>query len=169
MILSLAFCLGSRLLLLAAQVRGADETFPVVHNDPITIRILDGTDGRPLAHAHLSLVAGYNQRDHHLEMWHEDALTDDHGRARFPDALANLPFLQIRVAKQHICQPDSGSATFNVDRIRRDGLSTANRCGTATVEDAPGVFTVFVKIKNAAPKPALPTAHSVSSIAAQSR
>jgi hypothetical protein len=154
---ALAFCLAATLPL-AAQVRGADEVFPVVHGQPITLRILDGNDGHALAHARLSLVAGYNQRDLHLEMWRQDILTDDHGKARLPDALANLPFLQIAVAKTPVCEPHSGSATFSVDLIRRDGLSTANRCGTATVENTPGVFTVFVKYKSKPSKAQPPAA-----------
>jgi hypothetical protein len=155
-ILTFAFYLASPMFLHAAQVRGADEDFPVVHNDIITIRILDGSNGQPIAHAHLSLYAGYNRRDLHLAMWHDDVSTDDHGQARLPNELANLPFLQIGVAKEHICQAGSGSAIFSVDRIRRDGMSAANGCGKATFGDAPGAFTVFVKSKIHPPKPAKP-------------
>jgi hypothetical protein len=103
----------------------------------------------------LSLLAGYNQRDLHLAMWHDDVSTDDHGIARLPNELANLPLLQISVAKSPACEAHAGSATFSVDRIRRDGASTPNRCGTAISEDLPGVFTVFVKIKP--PKPLKPS------------
>jgi hypothetical protein len=139
----------------AGQVRGADEDFPVVHNETITIRILDGVDGHPIPHAHLSLLAGYNQRDLHLEMWHQEALTDDRGRAKLSNALASLPLLQISVDKSPVCEAHAGSATFSVDLIRRDGVSTPNRCGNAISEDAPGVFTVFVKTKP--PKPLKPS------------
>jgi len=141
---SFALSFGAGLLLLAASVGGAQETFPVVHNEPITIRILDGKDGHPLVHTHLSLVGGYNQSDLHLEMWHQETITDDKGNARVSNALANLPLLKIAVAKSHLCQSDSHTA-FSVEQIRRDGFSTANVCGIATVVDAPGVFTVFVK------------------------
>jgi hypothetical protein len=110
-------------------VRGADEDFPVVHSEAITIRILDGSDGHPISHAHLNLLAGYNQRDLHLEMWRQEAFTDDRGKARLSDALANLPFLQISVARKPACEAHAASATFSVDLIRRDGLSTPNRCG----------------------------------------
>jgi hypothetical protein len=155
-ILAFALFLTSPLFVRAAQVRGADEVFPVVHDDAITIRILDGADGHPIPHAHLSLLAGYNRRDLHLAMWHDDVSTDDQGKARLPDELANLPFLEIGVGKQHICEAGSGSAIFSVDRIRRDGLSTSNRCGKATVGDAPGAFTIFVKSKTHPAKPPKP-------------
>lgn len=130
------------------------ETFPQVHHEPNLIRIHGSKDSHPIGNVHLILMAGNTHRDLHLGMWHEDALTDEHGKARLGDALANLPFLQIKVAKRHMCQADSGSATYSIERIRRDGFTTSNRCGTATVETAPGVFAVFVKGKRVASKAA---------------
>jgi len=167
MIRSIALSFGAGMLLLAASVSDADEIFPVVHNEPITIRVLSGKTGQPLAHARLLLVAGYDRRDLQLKMWHGEALTGLDGMARLPDALANLPFLQIVVAKKHLCQADSGAATYSVERIRRDGLSTPDRCGYATVEDAPGTFIVYAKGRGA-PKTRFSSAsHAASAIAAQ--
>jgi hypothetical protein len=147
MIRSLAFSFGLGLALPAAAVCGAGETFPVAHNEPITVRIVGGEDGKPQAHAHLILIAGYDRRDLHDRLWQEEALTDDRGNARLSSALANLPFVQVWVAKKHLCLGNPGKARFSVELIRRDGLSTPNRCGIATVEDAPGIFNVFVKVK----------------------
>jgi hypothetical protein len=143
---------AAALVLAACSALGGGESPAALHNQPIYLRILDGVDGHPLAHAHLRLVGGYNQRDFQLEMWRQEALSDDHGWARLPDALASLPFLEVMVAGKHLCLGDSHAAGFSVERIRRDGLSTANRCGTATMEDAPGVFTVWVKGTKAAGK-----------------
>jgi hypothetical protein len=150
----LAVWVGVGLLAGAALASGAAESFPDVHREAISIRVVDGKNGQPVAHAQLRLVAGYSQRDLHLEMWHGEVLTDDRGKARLPDELANLPLLEITVAKRHVCLGGSHVNGFSVERIRRDGLSTANACGTVTVEDAPGVFTVFVKSKSAAAAPA---------------
>ena len=158
MIRPLAFSLAAGLALLTATANGADETFPVVHNEPITLRILNGQDGRPLAQVHLVLIAGYDQRDIHDQLWREESLTDEQGKARLSSQLANLPWLQVWVDKKPLCQADPRQGSFSVERIRRDGLSTPNRCGTATAEDAPGVFTVFVKDEGAASQPALPGA-----------
>jgi len=36
---------------------------------------------------------------------------------------------------------------YSTDEIRRDGLSTPNRCGISTVANAHGVFIVFVNSK----------------------
>jgi hypothetical protein len=131
--------------LLTATLNGVSETFPVVHNEPITVRILGGKDGQPLAHLHLVLLGGYDQRDLHDQLFRAEVLTDPQGQAQLPGQLANIPWLQVWVAKKSLCQAKPRGDRFSVELIRRDGLSAPNRCGTAVVEDAPGVFNVFVK------------------------
>jgi len=167
MIRSLAVLFGAGLAALAACASDAVETFPAVHNEPITIRVLSGKTGQPLVHARLLLVGGYDRRDLQLKMWHEEALTGLDGGARLPDALANLPFLQIRAARRHLCQADSSAATYSVERIRRDGLSTPDRCGFATVEDAPGIFIVYAKGRGAAKTRFSSAPHAAAAMASQ--
>jgi hypothetical protein len=145
MVRSLAFSLAAGLLVLAAPYGKADETFPVAHPEPIAVRVLDGGNGKPIAHVHLTLIAGYDKGDIKGQAFHEDALTDDQGKARLSNELANLPFLQVWVTKVELCQTKPRAALFSIDRIRRDGLSAPNLCGTFSVENAPGVFTVFVR------------------------
>lgn len=156
MIRPLALSLAAGLALVTAslsgatqsvQTSGAYESFPVVHREPITIRILSGKSGQPLPHLHLLLIGGYDQRDLHAQLFRAEALTDALGQARLDGQLANLPWLQVWVNKKPLCQADPRRASFSVERIRRDGLSSPNRCGVVAVEDAPGVFTVFVQSK----------------------
>jgi hypothetical protein len=96
---------------------------------------------------HLVLLAGYDRNDLHDQLYRAELLTDAHGQAHLPKQLANLPWLQVWVAKKPLCQVKPRGESFSVELIRRDGLSAPNHCGKATVEDAPGVFTVFVKSK----------------------
>jgi hypothetical protein len=131
--------------LAVAAVNGAAESFPVVHTDPIIIHIVGGKTGQPLARLHLTLIAGYDQRDMREQLFREEVLTDEQGRVRLSNQFANLPWLQLWVGKKSLCQTHPRSASYSVDLIRRDGLSAPNRCGMATVENKPGVFTVFVK------------------------
>jgi hypothetical protein len=137
--------------LLTATICRADEVFPVVHNETITIRVLSGKDGLPLVYLHLIVIAGYDQSDLRDQLFREEAITDAHGQARLSNQLTNLPWLQVWVLKKPLCQANPRKASFSMERIRRDGLSASNRCGTIAVEDAPGVFTVFVKGKGKAP------------------
>lgn len=129
----------------------AAERFPVMHSEPITVRILGGKDGRPLGRLHLVLIGGYDQRDMREELFREEVLTDARGQARLSNQLANLPWLQVWVGSKTLCQSHPRITGFSVDLIRSDGLSTPNLCGKATVPDTPGVFTVFVKGKGAVP------------------
>jgi hypothetical protein len=133
------------LALLAVLAARADETFPVMHPEPISVRILNGKDGKPLRHAHLLLLAGYDPKELKMQTWREETLTDEQGMARLSNQFANLPFLQVWVLKQKTCQSNPRGDTFSIERIRRDGLNTPNRCGLATAQATPGVFTVFVK------------------------
>ncbi|MGD0802377.1 MAG: hypothetical protein ABR906_13785 [Terracidiphilus sp.] len=145
MVRPLALSLAAGLALASAALSRADETFPVVHREPITVRILSGENGQPLAHLHLILLGGYDQHDLRRQLYREERLTDAHGQTRLSNQLANLPWLQVWVNKKPLCQANPRAASFSVELIRRDGLSAPNRCGIATVVDAPGVFTVFVK------------------------
>ncbi|MGA2349560.1 MAG: hypothetical protein ABSF70_03930 [Terracidiphilus sp.] len=147
--IALAFAAGMALLI--ASPCGADETVPVVHNEPITVRILGGKDGRPLPQLHLILIGGYDRNDIHDQLYRQEVLTDAHGQVRLQKQLANLPWLQVWVNKKPLCQANPRGTSFSVELIRRDGLSTPNRCGKATVEDAAGVFNVFVKGKGKGP------------------
>ena len=147
----LAVSLAAGLALVAAAAGGAGESFPVVHNEPITVRILGGKDGQPLARLHLTFIAGYDRRDMREQLFREEVITDAHGQVRLSNQLANLPWLQVWVGKKSLCQEDAPGAGFSVELIRRDGLSAPNRCGKSAVEDRPGTFTVFVKGKGAAP------------------
>jgi hypothetical protein len=133
------------LVLVVASARGVSEKFPVMHNEPITIRILGGKDGQPLGRMHLTLIAGYDRSDMRKQLFREDVLTDVHGQLRLSNQLANLPWLQVWVEKKKLCQENPRIASFSVELMRRDGLSTPNHCGMVAVEDKPGVFNVFVK------------------------
>jgi hypothetical protein len=162
----LAFCFGIQLALAANLVAQSytNETFPVVHNEPIFVRVVNGQDGAPLVHVHLNLYAGYDEADIRRQVWHEETLTDEHGQARLSSQLANLPFLQVWPAKMQGCQANPRASRFSVERIRRDGLSTPNRCGVAMVKDAPGVFTVYVRAKKSTTQPATLPDNAVKSI-----
>jgi len=104
-----------------------------------------------LPHVRLNLTGGYDKRDLQVGQWRQEAFTDARGEIRLSNQMANLPYLQLSAAKSHLCH--SGSPTFSVEQIRRDGLGAPNRCGTATVASAPGVLAVFVKVKAPPPPP----------------
>ena len=134
--------------LLASAVCLADEVFPVVHREPIVVRLLDGKSGKPQARVHVILTAGYDRRDLALGMWREEVVTDAEGKVRLSDTLRNLPLLRVDILQRHACSTGTANAAISVELVRRDGLSGANRCGFAPADNAPGVLTLFVRGKN---------------------
>jgi hypothetical protein len=150
---NLTIWVGVAMLMVTACVCSADEVFPVVHHEPIAVRVVDGKGGRPQARVRVLLTAGYDRRDLALGLWREEAVTDAEGQVRLSDALRNLPLLRMEVLKRHVCSAGT-KAAISVERIRLSGLSGANRCGFAFAENVPGVFTVFVKGKGASPQSA---------------
>jgi len=156
MIRPLALTFGVALSLTAAPFCTAGENFPEDHHEPITLRVLASKDGHPLPHIRLTLFAGYDKRDLHDRQWRQEILTDDQGKAQLSYAFANFPFVQVWSNKS-LCFGKSKKVDFSIELIRRDGLSTPNRCGRAMVADAPGIFNVYAKAKAAkAPKPSTP-------------
>jgi len=139
---NLTFCILTAMLLVAARFCAADEVFPVVHNEPISVRVVDGRNGKPQAQVRVVLMGGYDRRDLRLGMWREEAMTDGEGNVYLSNALRNLPLLHVEVVKRHGCAGDAGA--LSLERIRLGGLSGANRCGAVIAENLPGVFTVFV-------------------------
>lgn len=140
--------LGVGLVLVAWGVGvllAACESFPVEHRGPITVRVLNGRSGQPLARARLMLLAGYGERDIEQRLWREEAVTDATGQALVPRALRDFPFLAVRVAKAKLCQDTSHGETYNVERIRGEGLHAPNDCGIVTVSDTPEVLVVFAR------------------------
>ena len=127
---------------------------PVNHHEPITVRVLDGRRGVPLARVHLMLIAGYDQRDLHQGLWQEEAVTDSAGSVRVPDSLVNFPYLQVAVARHGMCIGDGSKSRFSMDQIRYAGLNSPNRCGVLTVKNLSGVFVVFAKAKGSDWRPA---------------
>jgi hypothetical protein len=122
-----------------------------VHNEQIAVQVLNGKDGHPQAQTRVVLTAGYDRRDLKLAQWREEVLTDSAGMVRLSNALRNLPLLEVEVVNRHRCAPRAETVALSGADSRK-GMTGANRCGTAVVENAPGVFTVFVKAKKGASK-----------------
>jgi len=137
-------------LVLAAWALGvllaaAGESFPAEHREPITVRVLDGKTGKPLAHLRLTLVGGYTEKDIGQRLWREEAVTDAAGEVRVPRALGDLPFLEVRPRKTKLCQETSRGETYNVGRIRGEGFNAPNSCGFVKAAASPQVLVVFAR------------------------
>lgn len=141
--------LGVRLLLaawaLGTLLAVAGESFPVEHREPITVRVLNGGSGGPLAHARLTLIAGYSGKDIAQRLWREEVVTGTTGEVRMPAVLGNFPFLQVRVAKTRLCQETARGETYRVEQIRASGVIAPNRCGIVVLAETPRMLVVFAR------------------------
>jgi hypothetical protein len=122
----------------------AGQAIPVDHPEPITIRVINGKNGLPLAHLHLKVIAGYDDRDIRHRLWEEEVSTGNSGEVRLPQGLVDFAFLQVSLRKAKACQEDS-RRLYNLERIRNDGFSAPNDCGIVHVLDASGLLTIFAK------------------------
>jgi hypothetical protein len=123
---------------------GAGQAIPVDHREPITVRVMNGKNGLPLAHLHLTVIAGYDDRDIRHQLWEEEVSTGNSGEVRLPQGLVDFAFLQVLLRNAKACQKDSRQL-YNLERIRNDGFSAPNDCGIVHVLDASGVLTIFAK------------------------
>jgi hypothetical protein len=141
-------------LLLTSCPGWGREVFPVMHSEPVVVRVLDGKGGGPQAGRRVKLTGGYDRRDLDMAQWQQEALTDSEGNVRLSNELRNLPFLRVEVEKSRACEPNAELAAVSVEHVRLNGLSGANHCGTAVAVDAPGVLNVFIKGKKG-PEPVI--------------
>jgi hypothetical protein len=146
-LLLLAFCPAfyfATVLPGAAQLVSI-ESFPVDHEEPITIRVLNGKDGQPIANLRLVLLAGYSESDIAHRFWHEEAVTDAFGETRLPRPLVNFPFLQAVTVRASLCQTTPRGEFYKIGRIRSEGWSAPDHCGFVHAGHEPGVLTLFVR------------------------
>ena len=144
----IGLALGVATLVLAASVARGENSLPVKHPEPITIQILDGKRGVPLAHVHLQIAAGYDERDLRRGLWSMEAFTDRLGRASMPGDLKDFSFVEVFVLKHKLCAAHGRASSLLLDDIRNQGLSTPNYCGMIPVDNTPGVLYIFAKARH---------------------
>ena len=128
----------------AVTAARAQESFPEIHNQPIKIHLLDAEDGSPKANFRVILVAGYSQDDLRRGLWRQDASTDAEGDLKLPQAMLNLPWMQVIVAQGSLCRFKQPAQGLSVEHIREEGLSAPNPCGLAAANEKPGELNFFV-------------------------
>jgi hypothetical protein len=141
-------------VLVGGALFGLGEVIPVDHREPMTVRVLDGRTGLPLAHLRLVLVAGYDEHDLARRLWLDEVATDASGEVPVPRSLVNFPYMVVSLKK---AKPCSFHIVFNMGRIRNLGLDAPNRCGTGLHAEGPGVLTIFARAGTAA-APGVPAA-----------
>jgi hypothetical protein len=117
----------------------------LAQNIQITIKAINGKDGKPLAHQRLVIFGGESPEAatfHHTAM---NATTDENGLAVVSLVHEQTSWIQIWTDGLTLCQKAPNTKSFSVDTILSSGLSTPNNCGSIAEPPTSRQITVFAR------------------------
>jgi len=135
--------IGAVIALLGGAVCGADEVFPVLHGDPIAVRVLDGKDGNPQARTRVVLTAGYDRRDLKLAQWREELLTFECAAESAVAAGGSAESAWMRARSRECgseCGADSGKRSERCEPVRHGCGRECTGCAHGFCEGDEGCF-----------------------------
>ena len=109
-------------------------------NVGISIHVIDGKHGKPVANEHLLVFYGDSEAQVLAQKHHFETRTNSAG-----DVLLNLVngFLQVWIDRHPLCQPSID--IFNIETIQSSGIVAPDICGSATHQALPGNLYLFVR------------------------
>jgi hypothetical protein len=107
----------------------------------VTIEVVDGKSGKPLAHAHI-LVFTSDEQPTIRTGKSLGTMTDERGLVV---SETNSRFVQVLVDSHKLCQKEPNLQSFEVSKIVVAGLTTPNNCSSIVKEVTPGKFVVFAR------------------------
>jgi hypothetical protein len=131
----------SKTLLLAAAVFLCESA----HSQTVTLKAVNGKNGKPLANQRLLVFAGSNADEVRFQQHSYDLKTDVNGLATLTVDDASIRRIQVWADYQHLCQSTPNFRSFDLGEITSTGLSTPNDCGTIVARTVPGLLTIFVR------------------------
>lgn len=111
----------------------------------ITIRALDGRNGRPIRAAHLLIFAGNTPADLRSHQVHFDLMTDHDGAATLSLIDEQLKYLQVWVDGETLCQAEPNATALSIDQISLAGLAAPNNCGATLPGPKPKQLLLFAR------------------------
>ena len=140
-------CLGIGLLVamllfgatLDAQNAGEDQTLN------ITIQVLDGRNGRPLADQHLLVFTGLSIDAVKSHAAHTGLTTNEIGMGTLSVYPSKTQWVQIFADGRVLCFPTPNQSSFSVNEIMSKGLVISNTCSSLVKEAKPGQLIVFAR------------------------
>lgn len=107
----------------------------------ITVQLLDGKSGKPIAKARVDISLGDDKASHVLEL-----TTNSQGEVQFEASGAQtFEVHQIGFASCDEQPPGSKPRDYMVEKIIEAGLVSANRCGRIRGERKKGLLLFFVR------------------------
>ena len=111
----------------------------------ITLRAIDGRNGKPMPHQRLLVFTGSSQEDVSLHRHSEDVTTDENGRAVLQIPQDTIQWVQVFADFQTLCQSEPNRRSFSLAKVPSSGEASPNNCSSVRQELKPGQLTVFAR------------------------
>jgi hypothetical protein len=131
----------SATLLLAAAVLFS----PSALCQTITLKAVNGKNGKPLPKQRLLVFAGSTPDEVRFHRYSYDLTTNVAGVATLVVDHVDIKRIQVWADFQHLCQSTPNLRSYGLSEIVATGLSTPNDCGSFSDNVVPGQLVIFAR------------------------
>jgi hypothetical protein len=111
----------------------------------ITVQVLDGRNGKPLADQHVLVFTGLSADAVKTHAQHTGVTTGKDGVGTLTIYPGETQWLQVFTDGHVPCFPDPNKASFSVSEIMSKGLVTPNDCSAQVQQASPGHFVIYAR------------------------
>lgn len=111
----------------------------------LTIKALDGRNGKPIRGAHLLVFAGGTAEELRQKAHNFDLQTDKNGDAKLTLNPVLLKFMQVWVDGETLCESGPNHVSFRIEQVIVKGLLAPNLCGDLRKPVEPGELLIFAR------------------------
>lgn len=111
----------------------------------VTVRAVDGRNGRPFKNSHLLIFGGSSPQELFQHAEHFDLHTNEHGIAKLAPVPKSLRFLQVWVDGATPCDSSPNTVALSLEQILRQGLSAPNSCSSLREPAEPRQLLIFAR------------------------
>ena len=116
----------------------------VAGNGTVELHVVNGKNGKPVAHAHVLVFQGASTEEVTQQRHPIELRTDSEGVAVLPKDTM-MPWLRVFVDWHRPCQTDPQGGIYPLAKITGEGLVTPNTCGSITRKASPYDLYFFVR------------------------
>lgn len=111
----------------------------------VTVRIVDGRNGKPVKHQRVIVFMGYSPIEAMAHGSHVNIVTDADGASLLAFRSPKNVWLQFFVDGMMLCYSDPNKAAVSADSIMSDGVVMENDCGAHVLARIPGRVVIFAR------------------------
>ena len=111
----------------------------------ITVQVLDGRNGKPVADQHVLVFTRLSAAAVKTHAQHTGVTTDKDGMGTLTIYPGETQWLQVFTDGRVPCFPNPNQASFSVSDIMSKGLVTPNDCSAQVQQASPGHFVIYAR------------------------